>query len=417
VTEVTVAVETSVAGLDTGACRIVVLATEWFSAHGGLSTFNRRICAALAAAGAEVFCVVLKASQPEIDDARAAGVMLAGAPATPGGSERDALMRRPPLPAGAAPDVIIGHGRVTGPAAKAVAEDHYPGAARLHVVHMAPDEIEWLKLDRDDDAGERAEKRTRAELELGRDATRVVAVGPRLWKLLSREMSVFPGTRPPLRLDPGFDAVGPAVRHPPPGEPFQVLLLGRLEDSEIKGLDLAARAVAVAVSLRGPGAPEIELLVRGAPGGESAKMRAAIREWAGLPGLRVVVRPYSTDAGRLDQDLRRATVVLMPSRAEGFGLVGSEAIVVGTPVLVSGRSGLGELLQEVLPQEMSARAVCPVSGDDDRDAQVWGHSIAAVLRDREAAFRDAALLRRKMAGERTWAMAAEQLLQIVQTTA
>jgi len=397
-------------------CRVVALATEWSSAHGGLSTFNRKICGALAVAGADVFCIALTASRAEIDDARAAGVTLLEAPRTPGGLERDALMRRPRLPGDVVPDIIIGHGRVTGPAAMALAEDHYPGAARIHVVHMAPDEIEWLKPDRDDDAGERAEARTRAEVHLGRGAARVAAVGPRLWNRFRRELSVFPGTPPPLRLDPGFDGGSQEFRHPPPGEPLQVLLVGRLEDSEIKGLDVAARAVAVAMSLLGPAEPRIELRIRGAPHGQSTALYQTVLSWAGLPGLpslNVVVRPYSADAERLEHDLRQATLVLMPSRAEGFGLVGLEAIMAGTPVLVSGSSGLGDLLLEVLPPELSARTVRPVTGDAD-DAQVWGHSVAAALQDRDAAFADAAQVLRRMGAARTWAMAAEQLLGAAQ---
>ena len=161
--------------------RILAVGTEWHSGHGGLSTFNRQLCGALAGAGVEVVCLVLDATHKDQGDAETLGVKLVEATPTPGQPRQYALSRKPRLPGGFAPDVIIGHGRVTGPAARILVDDHFPEAKRLHFVHVAPDEIEWFKLDRDDDAGARAEERTQIELDLGRTADRVIAVGPRLY--------------------------------------------------------------------------------------------------------------------------------------------------------------------------------------------------------------------------------------------
>ncbi|MFP3747517.1 hypothetical protein SB816_31125, partial [Achromobacter sp. SIMBA_011] len=69
---------------------------------------------------------------------------------------------------------------------------------------MAPDEIEWLKGGREDDAGQRAEERTRIELELARNAARVVTIGPRLQGRFLRDLDAE-GLPSPVRLDPGFD--------------------------------------------------------------------------------------------------------------------------------------------------------------------------------------------------------------------
>jgi glycosyltransferase involved in cell wall biosynthesis len=102
----------------------------------------------------------------------------------------------------------------------------------------------------------------------------------------------------------------------------------------------------------------------------------------------------------------------MPSRVEGYGLVGHEAIQAGTPVLVSGRSGLGILLTEVLGAA-AAQHVVPITRDLAIDADVWGSRIAGVLLDPAAAFRTAATLGRTMAGERTWAMAAQRILDVL----
>ncbi|OHV40898.1 glycosyl transferase family 1 [Pseudofrankia sp. EUN1h] len=391
-----------------GPARVLALADEWLPGRGGLSALNRSLCAALAEAGAEVYCVVPGATPEERSDADRVAVRLVDAPALPGAALRDLLMRRPPLPDGVLPDLVLGHGRITGSHAKAVTEDHFPAARRVHIVHTSPDETDWWRPDRGEDTGAVAETRTADQVALSRDAAVVVAVGPRLHQWISRELSVFDDAPTPLRLDPGFDYTDQAPRRPPPGVP-QVLMLGRLEDASTKGLDLAARAVGHAAALRAPADPPIELLLRGAPQGQARVIREQVLAWAGRPGLAVTVRNYSPDTERLGQDLRRASLVLMPSRAEGFGLVGLEAIVAGTPVLVSDHSGIGDLLREVLPPSEADRLVVPV-GNDERDAEEWGRRVHDALRDRPAAFSRAESVRRAMREHRTWATAVTRLL-------
>ncbi|MEV6521303.1 glycosyltransferase family 4 protein [Longispora sp. NPDC051575] len=392
---------------------LLVVASEWFSAHGGLSTLNRDLCVGLAAADASVVCLVPHAAKEEREHAALHGVTLISARPAPGVSARQTLARRPALPPGVTIDAVLGHGRVTGPEARILTEDHFPSAVRLQLVHIAPDELECWRSDRSDDLGQRSEARTRLELELGVDAARVIAVGPRLHELLCRDLSVYPGVPRPARLDPGFDLPTHLPRVPPPGGPSQILLMGRLEDYEIKGVDLAARALSYALKLRGGDEPEVELLVRGAPPGESARLRDRILGWAPVTGLRVTPRPFTTDAEHLRQDLLRASLVLMPSRAEGFGLVGAEAITAGAPTLVSGRSGLGSLLHEILPADEARRVVVPVRLRPVEDIQRWGHHIAAVLNDPAAAFATAAAVRRRAAAKRTWSMAAHEILRVI----
>ncbi|MDX5568517.1 glycosyltransferase family 4 protein [Streptomyces sp. ID05-04B] len=389
--------------------RILSVASEWHATHGGLSVLNRDLCTALAEAGAEVYCLVPSSSEVDRMQADAVGVHLVSAAVVEGMSEHPALMRKPTLPHDVTPDAVIGHGRVTGPAAKVLVEDHYPSAARLHFVHVAPDQIEWHKLDRTDDAAERAELRVLQELNLARDATRTFAVGPVLASWLDRDLSVYESTPPPLRLDPGFDIKSGVMRQPPPGVP-QILMTGRMEDASLKGLDLAAKAVGQAIRLS-PLVDQWELLVRGAPAGSSVAMRDQVLTWVDHHAVHVTTRNYSTSFD-VEREVRRASLVVMPSRAEAFGLVGLEAIQAGTPVLVSSRSGLGVLLREVLAQEAD-RFVVPVGNGEEADVLQWGHAIAAVMRDRGAAFAAAEKLRYAMARERSWAAAARLVLDSV----
>ncbi|MEV0370504.1 glycosyltransferase [Streptomyces sp. NPDC050636] len=389
---------------------VLVIATEWWSAHGGLSTFNRDLCRALAAAGAQVYCVVLAVGEGEIAAAKADGVTLLCPPLTPGAPEYVQLTRRPQLPEGTVPDLVIGHSRITGPAAELQVSDFFPDARRLHFIHMAPDEIEWHKLDRENDAARRAEGRTEDERRLGGSAHRVVAVGPRLHSRFLNELS-GEGIAAPLRIDPGFDVANPTPGVPPAGRPLKVLLVGRTEDAELKGLDLAARACGRVATWREKAkVPAIGLVVRGAPKGTGTEQRKELRSWAANPKLDVVVREYSSEQERLTGDMSRASLVIMPSRKEGFGLVGVEAITMGVPTLVSEESGLAEFLREKLDGETAARVIVPMSGDDDEDTETWARAIDRVMGDLPTAFRRAAELRNALAGTATWADAAAVLL-------
>ena len=391
--------------------RIFSVGTEWSSGHGGLSTFNRQLCIALAATGADVTFLAIAPGESEVAEAAAAfGVRLVAARATPGVEEREWLARRPAnLAPNYKPDFVIGHGRITGPAAVRLAEDVFPGAKRLHFLHMTPDEIEWHKFDREVPAGQRAEDRTRLELDLARSAYRAIAVGPRLHNRFLRDLHPA-GTPAPLRFDPGFDPTAVADRAPPPGAPWKILLLGRAEDEKLKGIDIAAAAIGRAVHRRAHGLPGIELVVRGAKSADADGLRTRLLS---APGLHVTVRVYSTDPETLDRDMRSSSLVLMPSRSEGFGLVGLEAIVSGTPVLLSSQSGLAELLTEQLDPEVAARVIVETTGDETKpgpDIDQWANAIEAALRNREASFRDASELLAALGHRLTWKSSVQSLL-------
>ncbi|MER7269434.1 glycosyltransferase family 4 protein [Micromonospora carbonacea] len=389
--------------------RVLALDTDWFSAKGGLSTFNRSLCAALARAGADVVCVVLEPSPEEIAHAREVGVTLVAAPAATTGGLRDALARRPRLAGGWAPDLVIGHGRITGGHARVQVEDHFPAAARAHIVHTWSDHIEWQRGDRPD-SGAIAERRWKEDIELARTATRAFGVGPLLHDLLSRDLSGYPDAPAPGRIDPGFELDDETLRVPPLWQQRQVVLSGRLDDWSVKGLDLAARAVGAAVELLSLGGTEPELVLRGVPPNEHGRVRELVLQWAGRRSLQVTPRAYSTSADDLRADLRRACLALMPSRAEAFGLVGREAIVAGTPLLVSARSGLGRLLHETLTPQDAALTVLPVEDDESTDTRRWAFETARILRDPAGAFALAERIRRTMAARVTSAKAAASVL-------
>jgi glycosyltransferase involved in cell wall biosynthesis len=385
---------------------ILSIASEWFSRHGGVSTFNRELCCSLARIGQRVVCLVPAASDYEKKAAGEFGVTLITAASTSVPETAAALLRKPQLPEGFVPKIIIGHGRITGPFAEAQVADNFKEARRVHFVHTIPGEIEWYK-DNDDPASS-AEERERLELNLCRNASLVAAVGPRI----ARETATLVhglDTHPKVHcFYPGIDNVSDANVMPPPG--IQCLLLGRAEDLQLKGLDIAAKAMA---ELPHPSPRPFEsapaLIVRGAPKGTGSDLRNKLIDIAEKQ-IDVRVREFTSDIGSIKEDLCRASVVLMPSRAEGFGLVASEALGFGIPILVSDRSGFGELLRENLPESKAVQYVIRTTGDLRTDAPEWSRALEVLLRDREAAFRRAQELRNELSVTLSWDSAASELL-------
>ncbi|NJA06881.1 glycosyltransferase family 4 protein, partial [Methylococcaceae bacterium WWC4] len=382
---------------------ILVLATEWQSGRGGLSTFNRKLCIALAGAGRRVVCAIPTPRREEKEQAIQRGVELIPAPASTGAEPNSGLSRRLQLPDGFDPGIIVGHGRITGPAAQVQAKDFYPEAKRLHFIHMAPGEIEWLKGK--EDAAIQAEERDAIEVDLSKDAGLVVAVGPRLTREYGTRLA---GIRKPVPYSfiPGF-ACPSEQREPPPG--IECLVLGRAEDLELKGLDIAARALSEVAQEASKLITKPILIVRGAPTGSGTDLQRKLKESA--PNLEIRVREYTANAETIEQDLCSASVVLMPSRGEGFGLVAMEALEMGTPILASENSGFAEFLREKLKPDEQSQYIVPVTGNIETDAAAWAKEIMFVLRDRATAFGRTRQLAECLAGEWSWNQAAQALLQ------
>lgn len=380
---------------------ILVIATEWSSRHGGLSTFNRELCRSLARAGQSVTCFVPSATTEERNEAISQGVTLC-TPRSGAGSSMDSLFRPPTLPKGFEPTLVVGHGRITGKYAEAQVADNFTDALRLHFLHMDPFSIEWYK--QSENPSQAAENRLREEKALCQGKVMAVAVGPRLTRefathLHGRNISVH-------RFDPGMGII--RGNDEVPGG-IRCLVLGRAEDILVKGLDIAARAMSLLPHpTPRPFSSQPILHIRGAPYQQGGKTRELLTEYQTKP-IDIRVSEYTFDADDIAADIQSASVVLMPSRSEGYGLVASEALAAGRPVLVSNCSGFAELLQEHFPTEES-NFVVSTTGDLVVDSTEWSRSLEFILRDRTAAFARARDLRDKLNERVSWDSSVDSLL-------
>jgi hypothetical protein len=276
-------------------------------------------------------------------------------------------------------------------------------AIYVHFVHMDPKAIEWTKEQEDDaDATWKAEDRLDLEVKLGREAALVVAVGPELHS--SYSMYLHPFGRDVHMFLPGLfisDWQGVA----PPGAAC-CLVFGRAEDAELKGLTLTATAMGIVSSRPGPvGLARLE--VRGAPPGKGDGLYTKLHEASGRRA-RIAISPYTADAEKVRATIRSASLVLMPSHEEGFGLAGLEAISEGIPVLLSRRSGLAQAINQWLPELAPIHTVDTAAGPDTLASR-----IVERLTDRQSAFAEAGQLRDAMRSVFDWDASTEALVNAI----
>ena len=375
---------------------VLFVSDEWVSSHGGISTFNRTMAVALASRGFEVRMILAEYSSDDADEAREQGVTLYGPDPIPGVDSRSTLLSPTIFESGYYPDLVVGHGRVLGPYAYATQKLQFPDAQRLHIVHTDSESLEAVKESVPGVSRMlKADERRQVERELASSASLVAGVGPLLKAMISDELRHVHPAPDVFQLVPGLaeapsDALSPPIRG-------TLLVLGRVEDFESKGVDLAARAAHVAdAKLMGPRRIDA-LVIRGVQvDGEDL---IATRVAGYFDANRIRLRPYSLVESELRADLLQATTVLMPSRHEGFGLSAYEAIGMGVPILISEASGLGKLLLEVDPH---APEVVSVSGSESSTIERWASAIAQNIADPVTAFARAAELRSLMDARFTW---------------
>lgn len=370
---------------------VLALNCAWPASKGGIPAFNRHLLAAFAAAGHRTACLVEAPTRDDIEDASAHGVELYAAERTPAGPSMV-------LDSAAArlfkPEIVIGHDRFTGPSAWVHKRRYQPGASLVHIVHTAPAEIERFKGGLE--ATKRAEERERITRLVSADADVVAAVGSRLQRYTADLLEDGSGSIRVVRLDPGLGPLHSGMRRPPPKK--QVLMLGRTDDLELKGLDIAARSIAAAPGIA---AAALGLLVRGAPPGECDSLHRTLVTLSGMARERIDVRPFTTNPDELRRDLLRSLVCVVPSRVEGFGLVALDAIAAGTPLLVSAKSGAAELLRDRLGR-FAEPMIVDIADEPDTDVRCWSAAIARVVADPEAALRHADEVRQRLAPGLTW---------------
>lgn len=296
-------------------------------------------------------------------------------------------------PEGLQVDIIVGHGVVLGRQAQIIRDSHK--CKWVQVVHTDPEELGMFKSY--PNSVSRGEKKHNVEVELCEISDFIVGVGPKLSEAFrtylrwcEKDQSVFDFT-------PGvFDEFMMIKQVPEERKHCSVLVFGSgdKEDFKLKGFDIVARAVA---SL-----PDTHLVFLGAPGGNHEEIAQRFLS-CDVPANRLRVRSYDKSRESLKRLFCEVDLVVMPSRTEGFGLTGLEALSAGLPVLITKNSGFGEALSKV---PFGSFFVI-----ESEDPERWAAAIKGVWeKDRQLRQEEAKALRTFYEGTYSWHKQRDALL-------
>jgi glycosyltransferase involved in cell wall biosynthesis len=312
---------------------------------------------------------------------------------------------------------VVGHSYFSGNEAVCLRKRFFPWSIGVHFVHMSPLDTEYLKEYRDDSYVVTREARMKREVQIALASDIVICIGPRLFRYMSDLLLAQSFSGPVLRLDCGLNP-DRYKRSAFPQHPT-LLSVGRTESLGVKGLDIFASAAGHLTNLwRGHPStkekPSPRFVVRGAQG-DVEGLESKLTEIASSihPDTRIVVRPYTSDRAELESNFRAASIFVMPSREEGFGLVACEALSLGVPTIVSSESGVAEMIKEVANRSYTQTDLCIVDnrGTTDEIGERYAKTALEILSDENAADAYFNELREKMRPFCSWTAGATSLLE------
>ena len=369
--------------------QVLILASEWGSSKGGLSTIKRELATNLAkCTEVHVTFFVPQYNDVEKKAARDHNIDLIKAVRRPGVDELQWLCFPPP---DLHIDVVVGHGVELGNQAQFIRESHK--CKWIQVVHSNPEELGMHRTCANSISD--SEKKHEDEVELCKMADFVITYGPKLYEafhtyLRSCHQRIFEFT-------PGIISdVSKVEQVADEGKKFQVLLCGRgdAEDFLLQGFDIAAKAVAALSDTR--------LVYVGAEGQEN-EIKDRFLNY-GIPDKNLTIRSFLKSRESLTELLCQVDLAIVPSRTDGFGVTGLEALSAGLPVLVSQNSGFGEALSKVL---FGSYFVI-----DSDDVQVWIQRIKDIRgKDRRKRLKESEALRSLYKDKYCWEKQSKELMR------
>ncbi|PFX28325.1 D-inositol 3-phosphate glycosyltransferase [Stylophora pistillata] len=371
---------------------VTFLASEWRSSRDGLSDIKRELAENMAKdPKVQVIFFVPKCDDEDKEEAKIQGVQLVEAGNNP---VCDGLTCLNFLPVNSPIDVVVGHGiELAGPA-QFIKWLHK--CKWVQIVHEAHEEIGVFKECSNPITN--AQKKHELEVKLCKESDFVVTIGPKLTETFRRSCEKDECF---FEFTPGILAEFSGLKQDlKERKIFRVLcfVCGDPEDFKLKGLDIVAGAVAklndchlVFVSLVDD---KLKFKL------EDTKQRLLE---CGLPHYQLRLRGLLDCRRSLEKELLEADLAVMPSRVEGFGVIGLQALSAGLPILVGRNSGLGEALMKV---KFGSFFVV-----DSEDPEVWAKAIKnACHKDRTMRLQECEMLRELYKEVYSWEEQIESLI-------
>ena len=312
--------------------KVTILASEWGSNNGSVSTIIRELAIQLAKFSClEVTFFLPKCSEEDKEAADGHGISILEAARLPGFNELDQLCF---TPENLRIDVVVGHGIKLGRQAQVIRNSHK--CKWVQVVHNDARELGIFQSN--DTQISKVQEEHDTEVALAKMADLVVGVGPKLTEAFRGCLSF--DQKDVFEFTPGVFADFDSVQHSLVKKKHCVLFYvhGDAEDFKVKEFDIAAKAAAAVQDTR-------LMFVRESQTKQEVIVKHLVDCGIDKTDLRVI--KYMGKPEHLKRLFCEVDLVLMPSRTEGFGLIGLQALSAGLPFIVSKNSGFGEALCNV----------------------------------------------------------------------
>ncbi|XP_078669539.1 uncharacterized protein LOC144910389 isoform X2 [Branchiostoma floridae x Branchiostoma belcheri] len=399
----------SIAAKMQGMISILLVNDGYGTSQGGVSTINRQLAQFLASQHLNVYCIVLKASDKDKEDAERDHVTLLFPERFNDDNREPSLpwlfdhaSRFPHLPSDIS--CVIGHRDVTSDAALLIKEERYPQAKLFLFNHDMPEDTDHYK-----DEGKVLEIQGKKEA-ARKDAEKADAlfsVGPYMHDYYC---NMYRALQDPLKSHIKFV--------PKPSDVFietnpiyietqtkVVLSIGKVSGVErLKGYDLAAMALNMVAEIF----PHMKWQQRGISRDAFYESKKIINSRIDVGTFRFTPLEYGTQE-QICEDIKQAHLVLVPSRTEPFGLIGLEAIAAGIPVLVSDRSGLALFLRTLGPE--FDHCIFRIQGNDTEDSKNLAKRITEMLQNGRKEFEFSRQLKDKLLASKYWEESQRALCQ------
>ena len=382
---------------------ITLLASEWKSSAGGVSTLNRELAIHLAKIqNVRVSLLVPEGACDDEDkrEARSFDISILDAKECYG---MEPLLWLSNPPQDHKIDVIVGHSvKLSCQVQLIKRQAQFQNCKWVHVIHTAPEDLSKFKGDSRPIL--RVGKTHTDEVDLCKCADLVVPVGPNLGKAYRAYLKARRKDEDFFELIPGlfereFGDL-PAKQNPKDDkDDFIVLLFGRgyQEEFELKGYNNAVEAF-IDQRLKGK---RYSLHFVGSHKEEQDQVRKRLLN-CGIETKQLTVREFVNSREGMRDLFCEVDMVIMPSKSEGFGFIALEALSAGLPILVGNNSGFARAIDDI---PLGIYSIV-----DSEDPAEWAEAIQRVRGRHKLALEESTMLKEGYDKKYCWKKQCEQLV-------
>ena len=404
---------------------IVFIATAWERNNGGINSINNSLLKSLSKVIStdqqnwRLFCVVTQQSEDadKIEEIFADYKITLFKTSNPITSTR---LRKEMSKTNFNQYFFIGHDVITGDYANKLRDRYGSNAVSIIFHHMDYKKYYYLR----EKEPVKIREKELLQKKIIPAADIIVPIGPSLTK--SAQDLCKDARREQLtkihEINPGMEDIEPIEgAH----NIHKVILFGRLEDKNnaVKQIELAVDALGKYLSE--PNDNEIIIKCFGYTDNEAVNQKKLMDEICKASGkaISITANSYINDEKELFDEIASASLCIMPSTYEGFGLTGYEAISAGVPVIISENTGLFQFLNSWNGESISGlfQSVKIQGGTQEngkeysiKDLNTLVEGIRAVFSNYDEHKKKAMKLRDILRnGQCTWEYAAQAFIQII----